>query len=81
MCASIYTLFVTPLCRHSYHPQQEAVRKKAVMALQRFHSLHPPSIAHLDGAIRRALCDKDPSVMAATLCLLLDLIKSVHTDL
>ena len=59
------------------HPQQEAVRKKAVMALQRFHSLHPQSIAHLDGAIRRALCDKDPSVMAATLCLLLDLIKCV----
>lgn len=49
------------------------------MALQRFHSLQPSSIAHLDGAIRRALCDKDPSVMAAALCLLLDLIKSVRS--
>lgn len=58
--------------------QQEAVRKKAVMALQRFHSLQPSSIAHLDSHIRRALCDKDPSVMAATLCLLMDLIKYVH---
>lgn len=58
--------------------QQEAVRKKAVMALQRFHSLQPSSIAHLDGPIRRALCDKDPSVMAAALCLLLDLIKCVN---
>lgn len=55
--------------------QQELVRKKAVMALQRFHSLQPTSITHLDDKIRRALCDKDPSVMAAVLCLLLDLIK------
>ena len=48
------------------------------MALQKFHTLQPSSIAHLDGHIRRALCDKDPSVMAATLCLLMDLIKCVR---
>lgn len=59
--------------------QQELVRKKAVMALQKFHSLQPQSIAHLDDRIRRTLCDKDPSVMAAVLCLLLDLIKYVTT--
>ncbi len=62
---------VTNKLRH----EQEAVRKKAVMAVQKFYSLQPRSIAHLDDRIRRALCDKDPSVMAAVLCLLLDLIK------
>jgi len=45
------------------------------MALQKFNSLQPNSISHLDDKIRRALCDKDPSVMAAVLCLLYDLIK------
>lgn len=61
---------------HRYRgDQQEAVRKKAVMALQRFYSMQPSSISHLDDRIRRALCDKDPSVMAAVLCLLLDLVK------
>jgi AP-4 complex subunit epsilon-1 len=52
----------------------ELVRKKAVMALHRFHQLDPPSIDHLQDKIRRCLCDKDPAVMGATLCLLYDLV-------
>jgi AP-4 complex subunit epsilon-1 len=55
------------------HPK-EHVRKKAVMALHRFHQRSPASVAHLQSKFRQMLCDKDPSVMAAALCALHDLI-------
>ena len=55
------------------HPK-EHVRKKAVMALHRFHQRSPSSVAHLHGKFRQMLCDKDPSVMSAALCTLHDLI-------
>ena len=61
---------VVKLLRHDV----ELVRKKAVMALHRFHQLDPSSLEGLDDKIRRALCDKDPSVMAASLCILHDMI-------
>jgi AP-4 complex subunit epsilon-1 len=53
----------------------DIVRKKAVCALHRFYQLDPSSISTMGDKIRRALCDKDPSVMAASLCLLHDLIR------
>ncbi|CAD7698737.1 unnamed protein product [Ostreobium quekettii] len=61
------------------HPK-EVVRKKAVMALHRFFQLDPKSEGPLAGVdldrqFRQALCDKDPSVMAACLCALHDMIK------
>ena len=55
------------------HPK-EHVRKKAVMALHRFHRRAPASVEHLHGKFRQMLCDKDPSVMSAALCALYDLI-------
>ena len=57
---------VLKLLRHD----RELVRKKAVMALHRFQQLDAPAISHLGAEMRRTLCDKDPSVMAAALCLL-----------
>jgi len=45
------------------------------MAIQRFYLLSPESISHLYDQIRRILCDRDPSVMGATLCLLKDLVR------
>jgi AP-4 complex subunit epsilon-1 len=56
------------------HPK-EAVRKKAILALVHFHSLDPEGTGPLAGVdlprhLRAALCDKDPGVMAASLCLL-----------
>eukprot|EP00898_Chlorokybus_atmophyticus_P003775 jgi/Chlat1/4399/Chrsp29S04536 len=53
------------------HPK-EVVRKKAVMALQRFNQKAPHLVTHLIQRFRQALCDKDPSVMAAALCALHD---------
>lgn len=55
------------------HPK-DAVRKKAVMVLHRFHQRSPSSVAHLHSKFRQMLCDKDPSVMSAALCALHDLI-------
>ena len=55
------------------HPTPH-VRKKAVMALHRFHRRAPSSVEHLHGKFRQMLCDKDPSVMSASLCALYDLI-------
>ncbi|CAD5314218.1 unnamed protein product [Arabidopsis thaliana] len=54
--------------------QKEAVRKKAIMALHRFHRKSPSSVSHLVSNFRKRLCDNDPGVMGATLCPLFDLI-------
>ncbi|KAJ6797853.1 AP-4 complex subunit epsilon [Iris pallida] len=53
---------------------KEAVRKKAVMALHRFHRRAPAAVSHLVSHFRKKLCDSDPGVMGATLCPLFDLI-------
>ncbi|CAN0334943.1 unnamed protein product [Ascophyllum nodosum] len=54
---------------------RELVRKKAVMVLHRLNQLDPDSVCHMGEHLRRMLCDKDPSVMGAALCLLHDLAK------
>ncbi|KAL0876897.1 hypothetical protein Bca101_026602 [Brassica carinata] len=43
--------------------QKEAVRKKAIMALHRFHRKSPSLVSHLVSNFRRKLCDNDPGVM------------------
>jgi AP-4 complex subunit epsilon-1 len=55
--------------------KQANVRKKAVMALHRFHQIDPDTIQPFVDKIRRVLCDKDPAVMGASLNLFLDLVK------
>lgn len=57
-----------------------AVRKKAVMAIHKFWLLSPESIAQLGDKLRVVLCDRDPSVMAASLCLFLDLARTQSTE-
>ena len=54
--------------------EKDVVRKKAVMALHQFHKIQPESIADVVEQLRRVLCDKDPSVMGASLNVLHDLI-------
>lgn len=56
-------------------PRRDIVRKKAVMVLHRFHQIDPSSVASLGGKFRQALCDRDPSVMGASLHVLFDLAK------
>lgn len=60
--------------------QKELVRKKAVMALHRFHQRSPSTVSHVMPKFRKILCDNDPSVMTASLCTLFDLISGdVHS--
>ena len=66
---------VLPIVANLLRHDQEIIRKKAVMLLQRFHSLQADSVSTLGEKFRRALCDKDPSVMGASLHLFLDLAK------
>lgn len=55
--------------------ESELVRKKAIGALHRFHQLDKHLVLdHLD-KIRRILCDRDPSVMGASLPLFLDMVQ------
>lgn len=43
------------------------IRKKAVMVVLKMHNQFPTVIEQMDLKMKKALCDKDPSVMAATL--------------
>ena len=53
----------------------EIIRKKSVMVFQKFNKISPGSISDIQDKMKRALCDKDPSVMAASLNLFYDMIK------
>ena len=66
---------VLPIIANLLKHDQEIIRKKAVMLLQRFHSLQADSVSTMGDKFRRALCDRDPSVMGASLHLFLDLAK------
>ena len=48
------------------HPQ-EAVRKKAVVAVHKFFKIVPETVLDHKDQIRKVLCDPDPSVMGASL--------------
>ena len=56
---------VTKLVNHD----SETVRKKAIIALHRFHQLAPETVTREDliEKLRKVLCDKDPSVMGSGL--------------
>lgn len=71
---------VQPMILDLLRHDAELVRKKAVMAIHRFHQLNPDSVSEAGDALRRTLCDRDPSVMGATLCILHDLAEATPTD-
>lgn len=56
---------VTKLIDHA----SDSVRKKAIIALHRFHQLAPEVVTRGDicDKLRKVLCDKDPAVMGASL--------------
>ncbi|CAH0489333.1 unnamed protein product [Peronospora farinosa] len=71
---------VQPMILDLLRHDAELVRKKAVMAIHRFHQLNPDSVTEVGGALRRTLCDRDPSVMGTTLCILHDLAEATPTN-
>jgi AP-4 complex subunit epsilon-1 len=56
---------VTKLLTH----ESATIRKKAIIALHRFHQLAPEAVldTELQDHLRKLLCDKDPSVMGSSL--------------
>lgn len=68
--ASVETVpALLPLVVNILEHKQSNVRKKAALALTRFHQLDPTCIAPIMDKARKILCDKDPCVMGASLCL------------
>ncbi|KJE92386.1 epsilon-adaptin [Capsaspora owczarzaki ATCC 30864] len=55
---------------------KDTVRKKAVMAMHRFTIVDPTLAPHVIDHLRRALCDKHPSVMGAALHAFCDIAAS-----
>mmetsp|Transcript_39227 Transcript_39227/g.122738 ORF Transcript_39227/g.122738 Transcript_39227/m.122738 type:complete len:1048 (-) Transcript_39227:67-3210(-) len=55
--------------------EHDLVRKKSVMCVHQFFVIDPESVVHLTDHLRRALCDRDPSVMGAALCALHEFVK------
>uniref|UniRef100_A0A3B5BN79 AP-4 complex subunit epsilon n=1 Tax=Stegastes partitus TaxID=144197 RepID=A0A3B5BN79_9TELE len=55
------------------HP--EIIRRKAVLALYKFYLIAPNQVQHIHNKFRKALCDKDPGVMTASLHIYLQLIQ------
>jgi AP-4 complex subunit epsilon-1 len=45
----------------------DLVRKKAIIVLQKIHKISPSTILDYEDKMKRALCDKEPSVMGAVL--------------
>lgn len=64
---------ILPLVVKLLEHKEGNVKKKAVMVLHRCHQLDPATISTLSAPIRKALCDSNISVMAASLNLFLDL--------
>jgi AP-4 complex subunit epsilon-1 len=61
-------------------PTSAVVRKRAVVALRAFQLKDPNSVSHLGGEVRATMCDKDPSVMYASLSVLYPMMKAEPLD-
>jgi AP-4 complex subunit epsilon-1 len=67
---------VQKLLQHTH----EMIRKKAVMVLFKMFKLNPQCVDQMDVKMKKALCDKDPQVMAATLNYFADQVKKSPSD-
>lgn len=67
---------VQKLLQHTH----EMIRKKAVMVLFKMYKTNPQAIDQMDVKMKKALCDKDPQVMAATLNYFSEQVKKSPTD-
>ncbi|XP_072889252.1 AP-4 complex subunit epsilon-1 [Hemitrygon akajei] len=66
---------VLPLVEEKLQHSKEIIRRKAVLALYKFYLIAPNQVQHIHDKFKKALCDKDPGVMAASLHIYLLLIK------
>nr|XP_023395257.1 AP-4 complex subunit epsilon-1 isoform X3 [Loxodonta africana] len=66
---------VLPLIEEKLQHSKEIIRRKAVLALYKFHVIAPNQVQHIHIKFRKALCDRDVGVMAASLHIYLRMIK------
>ncbi|XP_056428284.1 AP-4 complex subunit epsilon-1 isoform X2 [Hyla sarda] len=64
-----------PLIEDKLQHSKEIVRRKAVLALYKFYLIAPTQVQHIHEKFRKALCDRDVGVMAASLHIYLQVIK------
>lgn len=67
---------VSRLLAHAH----EMIRKKSVIVLIKFYKFYPQAIEGMDLKMKKALCDKDPSVMQASLNYFSDQVKIRPAD-
>ncbi|XP_054944195.1 AP-4 complex subunit epsilon-1 isoform X8 [Physeter macrocephalus] len=75
---------VLPLIEDKLQHSKEIIRRKAVLALYKFYLIAPNQVQHIHIKFRKALCDRDVGVMAASLHIYLRMIKensSAYKDL
>lgn len=56
---------------------REIIRRKAVLALYKFYLIAPTQVQHIPNKFRKALCDKDPGVMTASLHIYFQMIQVI----
>ncbi|XP_007933369.1 AP-4 complex subunit epsilon-1 [Orycteropus afer afer] len=66
---------VLPLIEDKLQHSKEIIRRKAVLALYKFYLIAPNQVQHIHIKFRKALCDRDAGVMAASLHIYLRMIK------
>lgn len=66
---------ILPLVEEKLNHPKEIIRRKAVLALYKFYLIAPNQVQHIHSKFRKALCDKDPGVMFASLHIYLQMIK------
>ncbi|XP_068131543.1 AP-4 complex subunit epsilon-1 isoform X2 [Hyperolius riggenbachi] len=64
-----------PLIEDKLQHSKEIVRRKAVLALYKFYLIAPTQVQHIQEKFRKALCDRDVGVMAASLQIYLQAIR------
>ncbi|KAE8617737.1 hypothetical protein XENTR_v10009187 [Xenopus tropicalis] len=64
-----------PLIEDKLQHSKEIVRRKAVLALYKFYMIAPTQVQHIHEKFRKALCDRDVGVMAASLHIYYQVIK------
>lgn len=66
---------ILPLVEEKLTHPKEIIRRKAVLALYKFYLIAPNQVQHIHSKFRKALCDKDPGVMTASLHIYLQMIQ------
>ncbi|KAM4554060.1 AP-4 complex subunit epsilon-1 [Fundulus diaphanus] len=66
---------ILPLVEEKLNHPKEIIRRKAVLALYKFYLIAPNQVQHIHNKFRKALCDKDPGVMSASLHIYMQLIQ------